>query len=250
MRVKSLLIPIIISFAIILALIFVIRWLLLDYQPNNFVHNFVSNIVASGIGVILGGILAVFITLKIVNPVMHHQEEKRLSPLRQSLLEYWERYLIIYTLSLLQSTNYSPNIREDVSIAYSEILNNIQIPVDITKFSNLIKWLRELTTGEELTLLDYDVFQTALEEYKQWLEKMHGTLLALPNIFKDTPEVSYLIEMLLANFLGGLKMIEYKHSEEDDKEVTKLNFYSTVIIKHTTYQSFMLFNEIHNANRR
>jgi len=232
--------------AAILGLIGVaIYWLADNYRPAEFSSVFFTSIVATVIGVLIGALVGIFATIAVINPYLRRKEEERLEPLRRPILLFWDHTLSLYATSVLQALICPPNITRAVSQVSLGLSSRMDSLVDEEKLVEIQTWLKELNSKEELSVLNLSAFQQTLDELRRFMERMRGTLVALPYLFKETPEVANGIEMLLSNFLSGLGMLEYKADHES--EGTRLDYYSTAIIKRTIDDSVALIREIRRA---
>lgn len=232
---------------IVAATVFGVTWMSNNYRSGEFYYEFTANILATLIGVIIGVLSAIIITLFVINPYIKHKEEKRLEPLRRPTLMFWDHTLTLYTTSLLMDLDFPEEITRAISNVSSQVVVGMDSLADEEKLVELERLLLESDIREEAVVRSLIPFKDTLEEYKDFLLRMHDTVVALPYIFKETPEVASGVEMLVGNFLSGLTMMEYKTQVENNIKTTRLNFYSTSIIKMTGRQAFALVRAIRRA---
>lgn len=224
-----------------------ITWAARHYRSGEFSYEFTTDILATLIGVVIGGLSAIFITIFIINPYMKRKEEQRLEPLRRPVLMFWDHTLTLYTASLLMELDSPQEIACAISDVSSQVIVGIDSLANEEKLIELERLLLESDIREEAVVRSLDVHKETLQEYKDFLLRMHDTVVALAHIFKETPEVASGVERLVGNFISGLKMLEYKTQVENDVETTRLSFYSTSIIKMTSREAFALVREIRRA---
>lgn len=227
-----------------------ITWLAAYYRSGEFFFDFATNIVATVIGIVIGALLAIFVTIAVINPYVRHKEERRLEPLRRPMLLFWDHTLTLYTMGVLQAVDCPAEIVRAVSDVSMELSLRMDTCVDEEKLIGIQKWLKDLVSREELSVRSPSYFKQTLDELRDFIERMHSTLVALPSLFKETPEVAIGVEVLLGGFLSGLKMLEYKVDVDHELKTTKLDFYSTAIIKNTAHDALSLVGEIRQARLR
>ena len=250
MRIRTkLILGIPISLILIIALILYIIYLKNNYRPNEFCSDFALSIVTALIGVLIGALLAIFIGVFVVNAIIRHKEEQRFQPLRRPLLVFWDHTLTLCTLSVLLELECPQEVALIILDAFEELTSKIDSRAEKKKLVEIEKWLRKLDTEEISLMHSTETFEESLMELKDFIDRMHTTLVALPYLFKETPEIGVGVEILLGNLLSGLKMIEYKHEERGNLVITKLDFYSTAIIKKTAYDALSLVGQIREAER-
>lgn len=229
---------------ILLAILFSTIYVAQHYRPGEFSFEFSTNILATIIGVLLGAVSAIFISLFIVNPLAKRKEEQRLEPLRTPILKFWDHHLTQYTTSLLMGLDFSQEIKQAISDVSSQLLIRTDSYADEQKLVDLAILLIESDLREEVVIWSPEAFQDTLKDYQDFLSRMHETIVAVPYVFKETPEITIGLEILAGNFLSGLKMLEYKTKIENKVETTRLSFYSSSIIKMTACDAFKLVREI------
>lgn len=229
---------------------FGIVWTYNHYRSGEFFYEFTGNILAALIGVIIGALSAIIITLFFINPYVRRKEEEKLQPLRRPILMFWDHTLTLYTTSIFTVLDFPTEIARVVSDVSSQVILGMDSLADEQKLIELERLLLESDIREEVVVRSLEVHRETLQEYKDFLLRMHDTVVALPYLFKDTPEVASRVEMLVGNFLSGLKMMEYKTHVENNIETTILEFYGTSIIKMTAREAFALVREIRQARLR
>ena len=229
---------------LIITLILSVCWLHKNYHPNEFSSDFALSMIASLIGVIIGALLAIFIGIFVVNPYVKYREEQRFKPLRGPLLVFWDHTLTLYTLSVLSGLKCPKEVAPIISDAFGELTLKVDSRAGKKKLVEIKKWLSKFDREEISLLHSTNTFEESLKELKDFIDRMHTTLVALPYLFKETPEIAVGIEILLGNLLSGLQMIEYKHEKKGKIVITKLDFYSTAIIKNTAHDALLLVGRI------
>lgn len=233
---------------VILSMIaFGIIWIAEHYRSGEFSYEFTTGILATLIGVLLGALSAIFVSLFIVNPLVKRKEEQRLEPLRTPILKFWDHHLTMYTTSLLMGLNLRREITQVISDINSQIMTKTDSYADEQKLIDLQRLLLESDINEELVLWTPEAFQDSLKDYKDFLSRMHETVVAVPYVFQETPDIAIGLEILAGNFISGLKMLEYKTKIENNTETTRLSFYSANIIKMSACDAFKLVREIRQA---
>lgn len=228
-------------------LVSAIIWLARHYRPGEFTFDFATNIVATVIGVIFGALLAILVTIAVINPYVRRKEEKKLEPLRRPILLFWDHTLALYTIGVLQAVNCPQQVERIIADVNTKLIAEMDSCADEQKLLEIQQWLKELCSGEELSVRSFSYFEQSLNELKDFIERMHDTLVALPYLFKKTPEVASGVEILTGNFLSGLRMLDYKAGGESESDTAILDFYSTAIIKNTANEAFLLVREIRHA---
>ena len=226
---------------------FGVTWMVNNYRSGEFFYEFTANILATLIGVMIGALSAIIITLFVINPYVRRKEEERLEPLRRPILMFWDHILTLYTTSIFTDLDFPTEIAHAVSDVSMQVISGMDSLADEQKLIELERLLLESDIREEVVVRSLDVHRETLQEYKDFLLRMHDTVVALPHLFKDTPEVASGVETLVGNFLSGLKMMEYKTRVENNIETTILEFYGTSIIKMTARQAFALVRGIRRA---
>jgi len=245
MKIRAkLLLGVTISLILIVALIFYVIYLKNNYRPNEFSSDFALSIIASLIGVLIGALLAIIIGIFVVNPYVKYREEQRFKPLRGPLLVFWDHTLTLYTLSVLSGLKCPKEVAPIISDAFGELTLKVDSRAEKKKLVEIKKWLSKFDREEISLPHSTNTFEESLKELKDFIDRMHTTLVALPYLFKETPEIAVGIEILLGNLLSGLQMIEYKHETEGKLVITKLDFYSTAIIKNTAHDALLLVGQI------
>ena len=245
---KKRIIPgIVVLLIIIASIIFAVIRLNQNYRAGEFWFNFGTNIAAAVIGVVIGAVLAIIVTLMIINPCEKHKEEKRLKPLRESILLFWDHHLTMYTVGVLQVVECPPEIEKAISDVSMEVIHKIDSLADEEKLHKIRNWLRDITSSEELSARSSYLLKEELDDLRYFIDRMHGTLVALPHLFKETSEVAYGLEMLSSNFLSALRMLDLNIIDIRESEPIKLSPYKTAIIKKTAYDALLLIEEMRRA---
>ena len=218
---------------IVAAMAFGVIWMANNYRSNEFFHEFTVSILATIIGVIIGALSAIIVTIFVINPYVKRKEEQRLEHLRRPVLMFWDHTLTLYTTSVFMDLDFPQEIARAISDVSMQVVSRMDSLADEEKLIELERLLLESDTKEEAVVRSLEVHKETLQEYKDFLLRMHDTVVALPYLFKETPEVASGIETLVGNFLSGLKMMEYKTQIENNVKTTRLDFYGTSIIKMT-----------------
>lgn len=215
-----------------------------DYTAAEFLSNFGTNMVAAFAGVTISAVIAIIIAIMIINPVEKQKREQRLKPLREPVLLFWDRHLTIYTIGVLQALECPQEIQNAISDITMEVTRKIDILADKEKLHKIQNWLRDITSGEELTARDLHLLKEQLDDLNYFIGRIRDTLVALPYLFEGATEIAYQLEMLSSNFLSGQKMLELDRAHPAQSEPTKLNSYKTAIIKQTACDAFSLIETI------
>jgi len=222
-------------------------WTGSNYRYNDFGFNFLTNILAAIIGVILGAIAAIVCAIAVIHPIMRRREEKRLGPLRNKILLFWDVYLTRNTLSILQELDLPEPIAGIVLEMTSPLTFVTDELVNEQELIRLETLLLESDKRDVAHVWNQPIYEDSLRDYKDFLLRMHDTLVALPYLFKETPEVASGVEMLVGNFMSGEKMIEYKTPTENNETTIHLDSLGTAIIELTAQQAFALVRTVRRA---
>lgn len=229
------------------AIVFGVVWIADRYQSGEFFSEFSANVLSALIGVGIGAIVAILVTIFVVSPLGKRKEEKRLGPLRRPILMFWDHTLALYTTSIFMELDFPQEIGRAISDISLQVALGMDSLADEQKLIEIEKLLLESDIQEEVVVRSLVSYKETLREYKDFLLRMHETVVALPYLFKETPEIASGIETLVGNFLSGLKMMEFKTDVQNNVKTTRLNFYSTGIIKMTGSEAFALIREIRRA---
>lgn len=233
----------------LLAVAFLTIWFLLlkrTYESNEFISQFSLNLLSTITGVIVGALVAVLVTLFVINPVIRYQEEKKFAPLRRPILEFWERYLTLSALGVLMELDCSKKVSHLIVDVFDELANKAGSRVEKRKLDEIRDWLGK-QDATEIEIKRAEVFEKSLQDFRERIDRMHTTLVALPYLFTRIPEIAVGVEVLLGNVFSGLTVLKeegYKYENRGKQVIAKLDFYCAFIVKNMAYHSLLLSNEI------